>query len=1081
VSLTRLFIKRPTLVFVLLALMTFFGVLSLATIVRQLFPNVSQPTVTINVQYPGASTTVMRDDIVQPIEQNLAGTTDLQTINSVVQNGQASISAIYTLSSDEAADLVNTEKAVQLSEKELPQNITAPSVSVRDPSQSVVVTLALRSRKLDLAQLSLYANNVIAPEIQQIPGVSYVNVGGAVTPAYEVEVDPMRLESSGLTLNDIINTVTTDNQRVPGGIAYEPNRETTVDVRGDIQNPDSIARLPVSKSGSSSSTAASGSAGATSSLTGGLAGLPGSVDPWTASDTVTRVQDVAHVVAGYEPRRVYAQIDGRPGLFLQVQKTTDASEVTASDNVVAALPMLRRRFPDVQFEVVNVQSRFTAQQIDSVLHSLLEGVALTALAMLFFLRSWRNAAVVCVAIPTSLAIALSVMKLMGLTLDTISMLGMTLVIGILVDDSTVVLENIERHYAELGQPAEEAAVEGREEIGAAAVVITLVDVVVFLPIAFIQSQVGKNLAEFGIVVVISTLTSLFISFTVTPTLAGLWSLRSKWKPPGIVDAFTRGFDGLRDWYTHRVLLWALRHGRLVAALCALSFVGSLALVPLGVVGEEFIPATDRGELFLQVVYPLGTPLERVRDGVEALERQIDQQHDLAHEYTIAGAYAASFGGFVTQGNVGQIHVFLADNRAHSTDWWVVRFREMAHKAAPGSQTVVVPVTGTGGGNAQPIDELVTDVTGGDPTEQAIKVLEVLRTTPGAASANSSGTSLAPQVAIEFDRDKAQALDVDIGQAATAAGAAFGGDQVTEFETPQGLEEVQVIYPLVDQHELDALRAIPIRSNNGSIVHLGDFTNFTLEPTSPLITRTDRNTVIHVDANITPGYSLSNVQAAFAKRLAAAHLPSNVLVRPAPLGQQDFMRQTLTGLGASMLLSIVLVFLLMVALYNSYLSPLIILFSVPVAAVGAIGALLLTHSSLNLFSLIGSILLIGIATKNGILLVDYANTLRRRGLDELAAIKESAFTRFRPIVMTSVSVVAGNIPLALALEPGQSSRASLGIVVIGGVISSLVLTLLLIPIMYLWLAPKQLDKSAPPEEARPSLDGGVREPALRGSA
>ncbi len=1076
-SLTRLFIKRPTLVFVLLALMTFFGVLSLATIVRQLFPNVSQPTVTINVQYPGASTTVMRDDVVQPIEQNLAGTTDLQTINSVVQDGQASISAVFTLSSDEAEDLVNTQKAVQLSEKSLPTNITAPTVSVRDPSQSVVVTLALRSHKLNLAQLSLYANNVIAPEIQQIPGVSYVNVGGAVTPAYEVEVSPMRLEGKGLTLNDIINTVSNDNQRVPGGIVYEPNRETTVDVRGDIQDPSSIARLPVTKSGSSS-TAASSTAGASSDLAAGLGGLPGTIDPWTATDAVTRVQDVAHVVAGYEPRRVYAQIDGSPGLFLQVQKTTGASEVTASDNVVNALPMLRRRFLDVQFEVVNVQSRFTAQQIDSVLHALLEGVALTAIAMLFFLRSWRNAAVVCVAIPTSLAIALSVMKLLGLTLDTISLLGMTLVIGILVDDSTVVLENIERHFAELGQPPEEAAVQGREEIGAAAVVITLVDVVVFLPIAFIQSQVGKNLTEFAIVVVISTLTSLFISFTVTPTLAGLWSLHSKWKPPGIVDAFTRGFDGLRDWYAHRALPWALDHARLVAALCTLSFVASIALVPLGVVGEEFIPATDRGELFLQIVYPLGTPLTQVRDGVYALEHQINLQADVAHEFTVAGGYAASFGGFVAQGNVGQTHIFLADKRKNSTTWWVGRFREMARKAVPGADTVVVPVTGTGGGNAQPIDELVTDVTGGDPTSAALQVLDILRGTPGTISANSSGTSLAPQVAIQFDRDKAQALDVDIGQAATAAGAAFGGDVATQFETPQGLEQVQVIYPLADQHELDALRAIPIRANDGSIVHLGDFTTFSLEPTSPLITRTDRNTVIHVDANVGPGFSLSNVQAAFAKRLAAAHLPSNIVVRPAPLGQQDFMRQTLQGLGASMLLSIVLVFLLMVALYNSYLSPLIILFSVPVAAVGAIGALLLTHSTLNLFSLIGSILLIGIATKNGILLVDYANTLRVRGLDELAAIKESAFTRFRPIVMTSVSVVAGNIPLALALEPGQSSRASLGIVVIGGVVSSLVLTLLLIPVMYLWLAPKKTG-TPPAKDPSPSLEGGLREPALQG--
>ncbi|HMD02583.1 MAG TPA: efflux RND transporter permease subunit, partial [Candidatus Baltobacteraceae bacterium] len=570
------------------------------------------------------------------------------------------------------------------------------------------------------------------------------------------------------------------------------------------------------------------------------------------------------------------------------------------------------------------------------------------------------------------------------------------------------------------------------------------------------------LAEFAIVVVVATVTSLFVSFTITPAMAALWSLRSNWHPPKIVEKFTQGFDWLRDWYHQRALPWALDHGKLVAALCALSFVGSIALVGLGVVGEEFIPPTDRGELFLQLQFPLGTPLSIVKDGVFKLEGLINGQKDVAHEYTVAGAYAASFGGFVTQGNVGQIHVFLKDNRSISTDAWVAKFTAIARKEIPGAMTVVVPVTGTGGGNAQPIDYLVTDVSGGDPTAAAVKVLGVLAHTPGATSANSSGTALAPQVEVRFDRVKMQALNVDLSQAAEAAGAAFGGNVATQFETPQGLEQVQVIYPLVFSHEIDTLKAIPIRTNGGWIVHLGDFTTFASVPTSPLITRTDRNDVIHVDANVAPGASLSNVQTAFQRRLANAGLPSNILVRPAPLGQQDFMHQTLLGLGSTMILSVILVFLLMVALYNSYRSPFIILFSVPVAAVGAVTSLLITHKTLNLFSLIGIILLIGIATKNGILIVDYANTLRKRGKAELEAIKESAFTRFRPIVMTSCSVMLGNLPLALALEPGQSSRASLGIVVIGGVFSSLVLTLLLVPIVYMWMAPKQFGRDAPQE-------------------
>ncbi|MBV9332823.1 MAG: efflux RND transporter permease subunit, partial [Candidatus Eremiobacteraeota bacterium] len=554
-SLTRLFINRPTLVFVIVALMMFAGILSTATIVKQLYPDVSQPTVTIQVEYSGASVTEMRDNIVQPIEQSLSGTADLQTVNSVVQQGRASISAIFDISSDTATDLALTNKAIQAAERYLPTNLTPPTVNLYDPTQSVVVTLAIYSQKLSLARLALYAQNVIAPQLEQVPGISFANVGGLVTPAYEVVIDPVRLAASNLTLNDIVNTLQQNNQRVPGGFAYEPNRQTTIDVRGDIYSLDTVRNLAIIPAGGANGSAAGNAIAQVQNYLGGVSTLPGVVNPWTASNSVVRIGDVATVTEAYEPRLQYAQISGRPGLFMQVQKAAAGSEVTASNNVLAALPQIERRFPEINFRVINVQSKFTQQQITIVTRTLMLAILLTGIAMIFFLRSWRSAIVVCISIPTSLAIAISVMKMMHLTIDTISLLGMSLVIGILVDDSTVVLENIERHFTELKEPPEEAAVRGREEIGAAAVVITLVDVVVFLPIAFIQGQVGRQIAEFAIVVVISTLTSLFVSFTITPTLAGLWALRSHWKPWSVVDWFGRKFDDTRTWYTQRVLPW----------------------------------------------------------------------------------------------------------------------------------------------------------------------------------------------------------------------------------------------------------------------------------------------------------------------------------------------------------------------------------------------------------------------------------------------------------------------------------------------------------------------------------------------
>ncbi len=368
---------------------------------------------------------------------------------------------------------------------------------------------------------------------------------------------------------------------------------------------------------------------------------------------------------------------------------------------------------------------------------------------------------------------------------------------------------------------------------------------------------------------------------------------------------------------------------------------------------------------------------------------------------------------------------------------------------------MIPSTGTQGGNAQPIDELVSDLSGGDPTSAAQQVLQALQQTPGAQNVNSSASALSPQVNVLFNREAARSLDVAISDAASAVNAAFAGALPTQVITSQGIEQVQVIYPLANQQDLSEVESIPMRALNGNIVSVGDVAQLQLEPTLPLITRENRLTVIHVDANVAANTSLANVQAAFQKKLAALHLPQTIRVAPSAQGQQSEMAQTLSDIGHTMILSLVLVFFLMVALYNSYSSPFIIMFSVPVAAVGAVGSLMLTHSTLNLFSLIGSMLLIGLVAKNGILLVDYANTLRRRGHSKIEAIKESAKTRFRPIMMTTLAMVSGMLPLALAFEPGSQERQSLGVVVIGGLLSSLVLTLVLVPVMYEWIAPKEM--------------------------
>ena len=727
-NLTRLFVRRPTLVTVFLALVLLAGTLAAIALVKQQYPNYDVPTVQVLVTYPGASSSEMRDAIVRPLEDQVAGAPDLQAIESAIQPGQATIVARFVLTSDVNTDLVQVQGRVENAQRQLPSDLQAPQVSIYDPSQAVVVSLVASSSTLAAGALSSTVTNRVVPSLEQIAGISYVEVNGNVTPALEVNVRPKDLLGSGFTLTDVVSAISSNNVRAPGGIIYSPNRETNIDIRGDVQSAASVSDLLLSSG-----------AGAASAAT----------NAFSASSRLWRVGDVADVNDTFEPQRVFAYTHGKPSISLDIQKASNTSEVTASDNVIAALPGLEKAYPGIDFTVLNVQSTYTRDELNSVVRTLFEGVLFTGLVMLFFLRSWRNAVVVMIAIPASLLVTLAVMRLANFTIDTVSLLAMTLIIGILVDDSIVVLENIERHAAD-GEEPQEAAIRGRTEIGVAAIVITLVDVVVFLPISFLPGTVGLFLREFGAVVTVATLTSLFVSFTVTPSLAGRWSLLSTWKPWRPIDWFTHHFERLRTWYSGRALGWALERPLVVILVSAVTLVLAVLLIPLGIVGFEFIPAVDRGEMYVTLTYPTGTPLATTQQGTLAVEKMIDGIGDVTSEIALAGAYQGNLSGYVNNGAIGQIHVFLGTRRGHSTTYWVTHMQREAAQLVPGAQVVAVPATSADGGIQQPIDEVVS-VTNGDPTQYAGAIQDALAKAKGATDVTTSNGALSPQLEIQFER------------------------------------------------------------------------------------------------------------------------------------------------------------------------------------------------------------------------------------------------------------------------------------------------------------------------------------------
>src|SRR5579872_2392911 len=1017
---TKLFVSRPTLAVVLIAIAVIGGGLAMFALREQQLPNVGLPNVDIILFYPGATPVEMRDQIVRPIEDQLAGAPSLQHTQTQVEQGYASIVAQFSLKSSPTEDLVEVQRRIQAAQSQLPSDLETPRIETFDPAESAVVTLAVSSPTLASGALSALIQNQLVPAIEQVTGVGYVQPNGTVTPSIQVEVDPAKLKAKNVTINDVVNTIAVNNIRLPGGILYGRSVETGVNIRGDIHGPSSVGDLSIQ-------------------LPGG-----GSVP----------VADVARVSDSFETPRIYAYVNGAPSFFLTVLKSSGANEVDTAKGVIDALPALQQRFPDVRFAVIANQSSFTQSLLRGVVRTLLEGIALVAIVMIFFLRSWRNAAAVLIAIPTSLFATLIVMLFLHFTLDIVSLLAMTLITGILVDDSIVVLENSERHR-EMGESAIRAAVNGRLEIGLAAIVITLVDVVVFVPIAFLPGIVGRFLSEFALVVVVATLSSLLVSFTITPALAGNWALLSSKRTLRLIDLFGGGFERLRVWYAQKALPWGLSHTGAVVSIAVITFVLALALVPLGIIGFEFDPPQDNGEMFIQLDYPSGTPLSVTRATVRKLEAQLRTTvSDLDSETSLAGASTSPVGGYLVDGAVGQIDLRLRAHRKHSTDYWVARVRSLVQSSAAGGNAVVIPATSAYAGNTQPIDYLVSDSTG-DPTNAARKVFDALSKTEGAANVYSSAATLAPQLDISFNADEARRLKVSLRNAATAIRAAFGGVRATQYEAENGLKDVEVVYPASYLRSLDQLRQIRVRADDGSIVRVDRVTHLKFASAARSIDRVDRQTVVHVSANVAPGYSLSGVQKAFEQNLAALDFPAGVHVAPNSVGTQQNLSDTVNGMAVALALGMILVFLLMVALYNSYLSPFIIMFSVPLAVVGALGALAITRQTLNAFSLIGTVLLIGLVTKNGILLVDFANQLRERGLDKLAAIRESARVRFRPIIMTTAAMVFGMLPLALGLDRAVASRRSLAIVVIGGLISSLLLTLIIIPIVYVWLSPDRI--------------------------
>lgn len=1009
--LTSLALRRPLVVFMAVFTLAVAGIISYRQMPVDLLPNASFPYVFVSITYPGAGPSEVESQVTKPVEDAMAGLNGLKQVTSTSGDSYS----IVVMQFNDGVDPNNAERDVQLKLNPildtLPSGIKTPSIDKFDPSSQPSWDLAVTGNR-SLDQLYQVSKDTIVPRLEAVPGVAGVTITGGLERDVSVTVDPDKLSGRGLSILDVEQALNNANVSISGGALHDGTQDYNLRVYGLAQQIQTLGELPIR------------------SVTG--AGT-------------LRLSDVATVAAGYKDQTYLTRVNQHPGVGLLINKQQGVNTVEVAKGIQQVIATLNLP-PDVQVSTIYNQAVFIDQSLNSVNDNLKEAIIITGIVLLLFLHTWRSTFIVLLSIPTSLASTFVVMHALGYSLDMMSTMGLALTIGILVDDSIVILENISRHMHR-GEPPRQAALTARGEIGGAAVAITLVDVVVYTPMAFLTGVVGQFFHEFGGTIVVATLFSLLVSFTLTPMLAALLINPEREKRSPLHKLWERwetGFDALTRAY-HRALDHALHMRWLVMVIALVVFVGGLALAGSGLIGSEFVTEADQSTFTAIIDLPPSTSLAETSRQVAILEQRIAKLTEVKETMTTVG-----IGGQYDNAQhwSAKITINLVDKNQRSLSVWQVA--NVVHGLAqdmPGMtlRTNLPSVVGT---TSQPI---LVEVNGNDlnqVTEQAARIRSAVEKVPGTSDVSTTGSLGSPEFRLTVDQTKATQLGVIPAQLGALLYTAYHGDTATQFR-PAGQDPTDIIVRLPDSYikQPADITSMLMPTTLGTQVQIGQVATASLVPGPAQINRFNRQFNVEIGANLN-GRPLGAVSTDIQAAVASLHLPQGITV--SYQGDTQQQSQGFSSLGLALGLSIMLMYVLMVVLYNSLTYPLVVMFSLPLASVGAFLALFLTHDTFNIMSLVGIIMLSGLVAKNAILLVDYTNTLRDRGMDRNAAILEAGQTRLRPIIMTTASMVCGMLPLALNLGVGAETRSSMAVVVIGGLLTSTLLTLFVVPSAYTFM-------------------------------
>jgi HAE1 family hydrophobic/amphiphilic exporter-1 len=1012
-GLTRVSILRPLFISMVMLALVVVGLVSYTRLGVDLLPAINFPVVSVVVRYQGASPESIEQLVVKPIEDALSGESNLDYMVSSASEGTGIVTLFYKESANVDAAAISVERKVNSIRGALPNDIDQPTVSRADINAQPVMNLSVSGQR---APESLFkvADERIVPKLSSVFGVAAAAISGGRQQEVVVKVDLDKLRAYGLSITQFNQALQAENQNSPSGSITERGRDYNIRLNSLYGSPEKIEGTIVAMA----------------------AGGP------------VYVRDVASVSMDIKKVTRLQRTGGRDAVGILITKQSDANTLQVSDGVRKALAQLESQLPaDVKIDVVSDQAIFTRSSLDDVRYNLIEAIVLTGLVLLVFLHTFRSTFIVLLAIPTSLISTFIVMLAFGFTLNMMSLMALALTVGILVDDSIVVLENIFRHV-ELGGDRLTAALSGRSEIGLAAITITLVDVVVYAPIAFMSGVVGQYFRQFGLVIASATLFSLFVSFTLTPMLASRWLAlpdpNSRSPLAWFGRWWERGWERLVSVYA-AALRYALRLRWLTVALGVASLVVGFGLIALRLVGFEFMPQTDQSQIVATLEMPPGTTLELTSAAARTVEDRLLAWPETKTVFSTIGTSGG--GGFIgsSQSRFARLSAELVkpNQRQRSQSQLAEAARGLA-AGIPNARLRVSQASFAGPGGP-PVAIIVSGDDDAGVARLVGQVQEIVRRTPGTADVANSAAEGAPEMTVQVDRDRLADLGLTAAQVGQALRTGIQGTVATQYQ-PLGQKsiDVRVISSEAGRASVDQLREIPLVTAKGTQVRLGQVAEIRLTTGPSQIDRRDRQRQVTVTAELV-GRPLGEVTRDVEAELARIQLPAGLKVTFG--GQAQAQNESFGQIGQALLLSVLLMYMLMVALYESLLSPFIIMLSLPLAIVGAIVGLWLTGNTLNMMSMIGMIMLMGLVGKNAILLVDYTNTLRREGMERDAALLQAGPTRLRPILMTTTAMVVAMAPIAAKLGEGSEFRAPMAVVVIGGLISSTLLTLVFIPAVY----------------------------------